>query len=238
MTRTLLLLPLLVGCAAPVSMEGTVTLARDDDTPLAGATVEVLDGDAQPFAEATTDANGAFVVDAPRLSEIVVVVSGEGTVPVAFAGQSGNLDVFEVPDDRLWGVDPDEITALRTTFEGCPGAEEGEGIVFGEVRLSLPIDDPTQGPIEAYGFVFVEDRDAEDPSLTRRDACYLDEAGTYDADAVVVGPVGRFALFGITGGPLALTIGRGAAGGTVRGSETTYVPPGGVVAKFPALAPF
>lgn len=236
MTRALLLLGLLACTAAPVRMTGRVSASREDPVALAGASVAVFDGVFEEVGRATTEADGTFDVQVPRQAEIHVVVDADGAVPAAFRGESGSLDTFEVPDGTLWAVPEAEVASWTSRFAGCPGATEGATLVVGQLRLAISVEDLGTAGIASQGFAFVSSVD--DPAVDRRDACYLDAAGErLDPEADVAGPTGRFAIFGVEGGPWSLTLGRFVSGGTAVGRRTLYVPAHGVVSLHPALVP-
>jgi hypothetical protein len=216
-----------------VLIEGVVLESRGALVGAPDMQVSLLLWDLFEFDRTTTGADGAFSLAAPRQDLVYLLVEGEGHLPISFVGESGRDDVFEVPTGQIWAFSEAEGERWRADFAGCPGVDE-PGMVVGEVRLDLGGDslDPTQTPIELFGFAFVT---AEDD--TRVDACYLNEEGTaYDPEAEYVGRSGRFAMFGVEGGPWTLTIGRlvGSGASIVRTSLIT-VPEGGVVSRHPAL---
>jgi hypothetical protein len=225
---------LLMGCEKTnVIIEGLVLDGRGSLEGAAGVSVTLTERDFFPFSAATTDENGVFSLEAPRQSFVHLVVAADGDPPIAFAGESGVADVFVVPTGQLWSFAADEETRWREDFAGCPRVDE-PGMIIGEVRLfpaGADVSDPNQTPIEIFGFAFITDVDGE-----RLDACYLDDEGDgFDPDAERVGRTGRFAFFGVEGGPWTLSVGRETAGGTLVNASSVYVPEGGVVSRHPAL---
>ncbi|MCB9681591.1 MAG: carboxypeptidase regulatory-like domain-containing protein [Alphaproteobacteria bacterium] len=227
----------LTGCATAVEIEGIATTSKDDDTPLVGATLSLRNQDFDEVDTTVTDDKGRFYLDAPRGESIHIVVSGEGMVPVALAGESGLSDTFTVPSGQIWGLPETEAASWRALFAGCPGADGDGGMVIGETRLYVvEADQADLAPIEAYGFAQLQDTLAPEDGTT--EACYLDEDGVaYDPEAIATGASGRFALFGVEGGPWTLTVGRYASGGSRLGRSTIFVPEGGAVSRRPALVP-
>lgn len=223
---------LLSGCAAePVIVEGRILAERNGVVGRPDAQVTLRDPSFERVDEARTDADGVFRVEAPRQSEVHLVVDGEGLVPTAFAGVSGVADVFSVPDGQLWSTPEALLAGWRTAFAGCPGAEDGDGVVVGEIRLQFA---GSEGPIEASSVAWLEEEDGEG----RVEACYLGETGgAYDPEATSVGETGLFAMFGVAGGPWLLQAGRPSTEGLVVGTTRIFVPEGGVVTPFPTLVP-
>lgn len=223
---------LLAGCTAePVLVEGRVLAERNGVEGRPGAEVTLRDRDFEVFDQARTDDEGVFRVEAPRQSEVHLVVGGEELVPTAFAGVSGAADVFTVPDGQLWATTTEQLDGWRASFAGCAGADDGDGVVVGEIRLQFA---GSEGPIETTSVAWLE----EDGGERRVEACYLGETGlVHDPDAEAVGPSGQFAMFGVAGGPWLLQAGRPSRDGLVVGTTRIFVPEGGVVTPFPTLVP-
>jgi hypothetical protein len=231
-----LLLVGVTGCApSTVSIAGRVMAGFQSTDVAAGAHVELRDEAFALVDEADADADGVFFVDAPERAYIHLVVSGEGLVPASFPGESGDGPAFDIPNGQIFAVSEAELQAQRDAFLGCAGAEAADGVIYGTAWLSVPAADVTTGPPEAAAFAYVEDLNQTD-KIT---ACYLDDAGAaVDPDATVTGDTGRFAIFGVAGGPWALTQGRmTSSSSSVIGRQTVYVPEGGVLARLPALVP-
>lgn len=233
-----LIVPWLVAACAPatVRLEARVSASREDPVALPGARVVVRDHAFERLVDGVTDADGRVALDVPAQAEIHVVVQADGAAPSAFRGETGAAPVFAVPDGTLWAVPEAEVAAWRARFAGCPGAEGASTLVVGQLRVAIAIEDVGQAGIADQGFAYVSD--VADPTLDRRDACYLDAEGeAWDPEADYAGPSGLFALFGVEGGPWALTLGRFVTGGTAVGRRTLYVPEDGVVSLHPALVP-
>jgi hypothetical protein len=224
------------GCApSTVSIAGRVMAGFHSTDVAAGAHVELRDEAFGLVADADADADGVFFVDAPERAYIHLIVSGDGLVPASFPGESGDGPAFDIPNGQIFAVTEAELAAERADFLGCAGAEEADGVIYGTAWLSVPVADVTTGPPEPAAFAYVEDLNQTD----KRTACYLDDAGSAVApDATVAGTTGRFAIFGVAGGPWALTQGRmTSSSSSVLGRQTVYVPEGGVLARLPALVP-
>ncbi|HMV69479.1 MAG TPA: hypothetical protein PKA64_21735 [Myxococcota bacterium] len=224
---------LTIGCGAPeVDIGGRVLAERGSASGLAGASIDLRDGEFGSYATAVADDEGWFAVQAPRLRKIHLLITSPDTVPIVFPGTSGQSD-FIVPEGQLWGFSEAQRDAWRTDFSGCP-AGEGGGDVLGVVRLLNPSADPlvdADNPVEINGFAFIEDE-----AGVRRDACYLGADGAWDPDATVVGESGRFFLPGVGRGPLRLVFGRRLTDdSTMITEEEVFVPDDGVVAVIPAL---
>jgi len=215
-------------CATPeVMVQGVVTEARGSEVPLEGASVSLRTWDFAVFEETTTDAEGVFRVRAPYQDLIHLVIAGDGLIPLAVPGTSGTAEVLTVPEGTLWGFPEAEEAGWREEFAGCPGVD-APGLIVGEVRVDAWIDG--EYPLDPNGFAFVLDGEGE-----RRDACYLGEDGRHDPAADRVGERGRFAIFGVEGGPWTLRVGRRLGDMSVLGTWTVYVPDGGAVSMHPAL---
>lgn len=224
------------GCApSTVSIAGRVMAGFQSTDVAAGAHVELRDEAFALVDSADADADGVFFVDAPERAFIHLVVSGDGLVPAAFPGESGDGPAFDIPNGQIFAVTEAQLATERADFLGCEGAEAADGVIFGTAWLAVPAADVTTGPPEASAFAYVEDLNQTD----KKTACYLDDAGSVVApEATVTGATGRFAIFGVAGGPWALTQGRmTSSSASVLGRQTVYVPEGGVVARLPALVP-
>ena len=222
------------GCSEEdVVINGIVVDGRESIEGAAGVTVTLNEGNFLFHDETVTDEQGVFSITAPRRSFIHLVFEREGDVPIAFAGESGAADLFQVPIGQLWSFSEEEEARWRTEFAGCPDVDQ-PGMIVGEVRLLIPGVDLSNGdgqPIEYFGFAYVTGQDGE-----RKDACYMNKEGTaYDPEATRVRDSGRFAIFGVEGGPWSLAVGRDTAGGTLLSTSSVYVPEGGVVSRHPAL---
>lgn len=222
------------GCAeTDVQIRGFVLEERTAVVGGAGLAVGLRLGDDFEYDATITDEVGRFSVVAPRQDLVVLVIEGEGHLPVAFTGESGIADVFDVPIGQLWAFPEEEAEQWRSDFAGCPGVDE-PGMVVGEVRLDTGADprDANLTPIDLFGFAFLE-RDGE----ARRAPCYLDTEGVrYDPEAEYVGRSGRFAFFGVESGLWDFSAGRllSEQASVVR-TSLLYVPEAGAVSKHPAL---
>lgn len=223
------------GCSSQtVLVAGRVVEGSLSTAGVAGAHVELRDDAFALVSETDADEDGVFVLEAPERAPIHLVVSGDGLVPAAFPGESGDGPGFEIPDGQIFAFTDAQLATWRADFLGCPGAEAADGAIVGTAYIYAPNVDPSTYQIAPTAFSYVEDLDQTD----KVEACYLDEAGAaYDADAELTGASGRFAIFGVAGGPWALTLARRADDTSVVGRTTVYVPDGGVVVREPGFVP-
>jgi hypothetical protein len=222
-----------MGCQTPeVLVQGRVMADRSSEDGLGGASIEVRGFDFGLFDTTTADGDGWFEVRAPFQDLIHIVISGDGTVPIAFPGTSGVGDTLIVPQGQLWGMPPSEEASWRADFAGCPGADQ-PGLIVGEAHTAIPGVDPMDlegNPIDINAFAFLLDG-----AGARTDACVLDDEGDYDPDGELVGATGRFAFFGVEGGPTTLRVGRRVGEFSMITEWTLFVPEGGAVSLHPAL---
>lgn len=227
----------LSGCVgSDITIAGIIFSAHDSDEGLGGVTVTVNDESNAPWDHVVTDAEGVFAALAPRGSAIHVEVTGDGLVPLSFSGQSGVEYLFAVPNGVLYAMSTDEAASWRAQFAGCPGADAGGGMIVGVIRLQLSSDtqDDLANVPEINGFAYAEGDDG-----TRHDACYLNDDGVALApEADVAGKTGRFAIFGVEGGPFRMAIGRRMTSTSTTLTESfVYVPVDGAVSFQPAFVP-
>jgi hypothetical protein len=222
-----------MGCQSPeVLVQGRVMASRSSDQGLGDATIEVRGYDYGLFDTTTADPDGWFEVRAPFQDLIHIVITGEGTVPIVFPGTSGAGKTLVVPQGQLWGMPEAEADGWRDDFAGCPGVDAA-GMIVGEAHAALPGVDPMDlegNPIDINAFAFVLDE-----AGARTDACVLDDAGDYDPDGELVGATGRFAFFGVEGGPYTLRVGRRVDEFSTVTEWTVFVPEAGAVSLHPAL---
>src|SRR5262249_47293491 len=143
--------------------------------------------------------------------------------------------------------------AWRTDFAGCPGADGEAGLIVGTLTLSIdPSNTANPGVLWPYArATLVKQGTQDDPvqarylkNLTPPGEGPIDGPATYDPEAPYAGSTGRFAFFGVQGGPWTLTLMRcvdytaTSCGDTMLGRSTVFVPDGGVVQREPALVPF
>jgi hypothetical protein len=194
--------------------------------------LSVLHDNGDLYASVTSSADGEFSIDAPGGQNIFVEVSGTNLISASFTGVAGIGVVQEVEDGRLFGFSELEYQNWTALFEGCPGIEESQAAVVGEIRL-FGFADPETGlePLITTGYAWVQDSNGDNYQ-----ACYLDDEGTaYDPEAVATGSSGRYAIFGAPVGLSQLTIGYEVAPGTVEDYEYfLWLPQGGVSPRFPS----
>ena len=205
-------LPCLATCNTfpeSVLMSGTVFDAPyDDGQGAAGVTVTTRDGSLDVFSDTVTGEDGAFEVEVASQQHLYVELSGEGRTTTLFAGEVGAYDM-EVAQGVLY-VRPDSWAAyLVAEFGACAetalAAEgAGTGVIEGEVRLYASGVNPPDAAI--LGNAWAEARRADG---TTWEACYLDDAGEADPDAIYTGARGRFAIFGVPADALLLLVSYG-----------------------------
>jgi hypothetical protein len=195
---------LLFGCnplPKTVTMTGTV-----GDTPyggggvVAGATVAIEDDAGALVDSQTADDAGAFAVSVPAGVPFFVTVSAEGHVPTAFSGTAGVYD-FAAPEGYPWVASDAWLAELRIEFALCPNVGAAGAVVAGEVRGSLPGTPYTDLPFVPTGSARAFDTDEAEYA-----ACYLDDDGQSVADGTQVGDTGRFAIFGVSPGPIVVDV--------------------------------
>ena len=188
-------------CQSPVvHLSGTVFTDRDrGSAPLAGAELTVVEPfDDEVLDQVVTGADGGFQVTLPLGAVIAAEIRGPDLATTTFPGNAGIAEFAEIEDHTLYGVSLAELSAERSLFDGCAGADADGAAVFGEMRV-FGLEDPTNGdnPIPETGLL-----DVRDPHTGEIwEACYLDVDGlAYDPDAERTGASGRFAAFGIDRG--------------------------------------
>lgn len=227
---------LVLGCLPEV---GTVTMYGNvHDAPNAegslveGATLETKNQALEVIGTATTDFAGEFEVDVPEGSDFFVEVRGDGYVPTHFSGVAGIYD-FSSGEGYPWVAPTEWVDELRTTFAACPNVDAEGVIVTGEMRLYIDGARPSDCPIIDSGEVYVYNSDDE----VVASACYLDDAGTSLADGTITGDTGRFAVFGVPPGLIAVEVVYNDPSGDQVSSHPQYAPAeGGLVPMYPAWA--
>lgn len=231
----IVLLTLLTGCLdETVEISGQVTDSQGEDgQPVSDASVTIRDFGGAQFASATTDGDGVFSSTVPMQQMFFLEMEADGFAKTAYAGLSA-LQEIQVTDGELWLRAEDDLEAIRAEFEGCAPAELGVGgVIEGEVRLYVLQGQET----EELPFVTTATVTAYTADGTVSVGCYLDDKGTSDPSMSVTGVTGRFALFNVPSGPMSVLISY-TYGGAAPHEDwyTVYVPEGGVVPLYPALA--
>ena len=197
------LLPWLMGCQAEVTVSGRILRTRDTDEGLVGGRIAILDADGAEYDSSPTGEDGVFAVLAPARQDIYAEISGDGLSTSSFTGASGTGKKLEIQDGDVYGVDLDEIDALRAQFAGCPGVDDTGGVAFGEIRI-VNLSDPETGenPLVTTAYV------TSSVGGVEQSACYLDDDGAlYDPEVDTTGNAGFFAVFGLPSGFVTLTVG-------------------------------
>lgn len=226
---------LLLGCAAggdaAVDLYGIVYDApKEEGSPVAGATLDVLDFDQAPFASATAAEDGSFVVEVPRGEGFFLNVRGPDELPTAFSGEAGQYPVY-AGDGLPWAATADWVEGVRAEFAGCPDSTRGGVLVTGEVRLYLAGSNYQSLPTVTTATVNVYPEYGATGT-----ACYLDDEGLSTGPGERTGETGRFAVFGLPPGPLIVEVLYDAGEGALLSQLYQFVAePDGVVPLYPAL---
>jgi hypothetical protein len=226
---------LFIACAEPITevqMTGQVLSALDSSIGAPEVQVIIRDGETEDYSETTTDEDGIFTVAVPVSSAIHMEFSGPSHVPTAFSALTDAQD-FTVPIGDMWLRSAAEVDALRASFAGCPSVDLEGGIVEGEVHYNAVSTASETHLIAEEASVTIYEADG-----TTHTVCYLDGDGLSDPDAEVVGGTGRFAAFGVPGGPI--TVGFQTQTGVTDNESFGFVllPEDGIAPFYPALIAF
>lgn len=202
-----LAIPAVLAAGCSPSYPQTVTLSGvvldgpyGEGEPVSGLSVASRDGTLEPFGEATTDDAGSFTVEVAAIQDFFLEVSGEGWTTALFAGDAGLFDM-QLTDGAVWVRESGWVDGLAAEFGETCAAAGTDRVIEGEVRVWIegvaPQDQERVG--NAWVTVFTADG-------TPYPACYLGEEGEADPDAVMTGPTGRFAVFGVPQGALLLEV--------------------------------
>ena len=226
---------ILAGCTTgveTVQMFGTVHDApATAGGPVEGAELQVEDlNDLTTIGTATTDGDGAFSVATPAGLGFYLAVRREGYAPTHYSGVAGLAD-FDAGEGYPWIAPTAWVDALREEFANCPTVNEPGAIVTGEAHLWITDVDPTYTPridtVEVHGLSSADE--------VTRAACYLDDEGVSLADGTQTGATGRFAMFVVPEGLLAVEVMYHDPGGDDVSSHPEYnVDADGVVPLYPA----
>ena len=173
-----------------------------------GVTVTTRDGTLEIYSETVTGEDGAFEVDVAAQQHLYVELSGEGRATTLFAGAVGVLDLDVAPGvlyvrPATWAADlAEEFGQCAKVALAAEGA--GTGVIEGEVRLYADGVNPTDALL--LGNAWAEARQADG---TAWEACYLDDGGVADPDAIYTGARGRFAIFGVPADAVLLLVSYG-----------------------------
>lgn len=196
-----LLAPL--GCTQePVLIRGVVYDGRGDEAqPVSGVDVTVVSpARGEVYGAGSTDDEGIFEVELSRGNDSVAIeVRAEGFVTTVLHGVAPPSGSIAVPDKALYLLSEAEHAAMQARWAGCPGVEEGGGVVFGDVRL-FGFVDPVSGdnPTTSEAQLGVYEIEPSGKVGEVWSACYLDDQGSrYDETAEFTGPSGEFAIFGV-----------------------------------------
>ena len=224
--RSLLCLPVLLAAAGcnpgieTVLLTGVVNDAPyDEGLPLADVEIATLDGNLEPFSEATTDASGAFSVEIAAAQDLFLELNGAGLAPTIFAGEAGIFDL-QVEEGSLYALPEDYPAAVAEAFGDCAGDGTG-GVVEGEVRVYMPGEEDDDVSLVGTAWVIAYNDAGEG-----FEACYLDEDGEpAPDDQEQTNATGRFAVFGLEPGAHILEVAYGdrpASGQDPSSTEAWY----------------
>ena len=222
---------LLLACTSRpelVVLSGTIFESGSEDSVVADAQVRVLDFALEEVDAVAADSEGAFAAQARFGSYVFLDLSADGYARTGFTGTVGMTD-YAIPDGVLWMRTESELDALKSSFEGCPLLEQG-GAVEGEILMALPQDGVMMKTFVETGWARVVSEDGEEV-----EACYLDEDGLYDPEAVYTGPTGRFLIPNVSG-KVQLWVGYDLGETPMYESySTVFVPDGGVSSLYDSL---
>lgn len=212
-----------------VTISGTVFESSAAEEPVAGVSLEVFDVAMESVDSVDADGEGAFSAQARMGSYFFLSMSADGYVPTGVAGSVGPQD-FAIPDGALWMRTEEEHEEALVGFEGCEGLDSG-GVIDGEVIMALPgEDDSLQKMFVSTGWARAILEDGTEVS-----ACYLDDDGVYDPEAVYTGGTGQFVIPNVSG-KIVLAVGYDLGESTMfEGLFTVYVPENGVTSLFDVL---
>lgn len=168
---------------------------RADAQPVVGATVQTHSAENEKLDQVQTGENGTFQAKIPFGGGFFVQIDGGAdTVPTSFTAAS-LYGIVEAQPGDLWTRTASQLDAIRAEFSTCPGATASGGIVEGEVRVLLPVEQLDALPLVTTATIQVIDAAGESHA-----ACYLDDRGQSDPAATQTGATGRFAVFGVPPG--------------------------------------
>jgi len=232
----MLLLMLSIGCIEPlvsnVTLTGTLTQTNDSNSdPVSDGEVATYDGLGQEVDCTVASDLGEFSVSAPASSTFFVQTAGADRVRTTFTGWSG-IDDIDIDPGVLWVRSADELDEIRGEFSECDRASLPGGIIEGEVRVYLPVEEPTDDlPLVSTAQASVEDQEGE-----TIEACYLDDEGLSSPDTEQTGDSGRFAIFGLEPGLTWLTVTYAVTDDLEESSEyPILLPENGTAPLYPVL---
>ncbi len=231
------MLPLFaIACALPIettTLSGVVTDARDGGAPVAAAAVTLREQFGTIWEETTTDDSGAFTTSVPSNQLFFLHTEAEGFVTTSYTGWAGDA-ALEVSEEGLWMQTEADLDALREEFTGCAGEVDPErGVIEGEVRLLvIEQEDLSELPLVTTASLL-----AYSESGVAYSACYLDDDGVSDPDAVWTGETGRFAFFNVPPGIISLHLSYDYGGPDDQEDwYYAYLTAGGVAPMYPVAA--
>src|SRR5688572_3891045 len=191
---------LLTGCTGAVNVVGTIMSGPPDTKarPLEGANIRIVDDQGFVFDTAVSNSEGVFRVQAPRGEQIYAVIDGDGLVASSFTGVSGFENRLDA-ERALFAVSAEQVAEWEALYAGCPGLEEPGGLVIGEVRDMILVDDATdEHPTISTAKARTQSRPDDEGNTVRVEGCYLADDGTaYSAEADDTGPAGAYAIAGV-----------------------------------------
>ncbi len=225
---------LAMGCLpTSTTMTGAVMDGPDSTAPVPGADISIKTAGGAEWDATIADEAGSFEVTVPIHALFYFTSAAEGFATTVFTGISDDSPV-QVSDGDLWMRSEADIETLIEQFGECAAeaSADGGGVIEGEIRLLVvDTDDVTSLPLVTTAAAL-----AYTDSGVPYSACYLDDDGNPDVDAVWTGDTGRFAIFGVPSGLISLQI-RYDYGGPEEQEDwyPVYMPDDGAVPMWPAL---
>lgn len=212
------MLILLLSACGPDTVLVTGVVTDPAGTPLGGVAVTSHDWTLAAIGEATTDAAGAFTVDATLGAPLYLELAAGGYTHTLYWGAVGQEDLALEAGELSLRPEAD-AAAVEALYAGCPGVGEGGAVLEGELRAHVYGYDVVDGewPLVATGRIELYTEAGDTLS-----ACYLDDEGLgYDPSAEETGQTGRFAFFGVPEGRVQIHAEMGEGGQIV--SEQDYL---------------
>lgn len=175
-------------------LTGVITDGPDvESATIDGARVRTFNKSGKQLDDVTSNGDGAFQAATPWGGTFFIEVD-DGDVPTAFSAIAQYGSVEGGPGD-LWARSQGELDGLRATYDQCPTVDDAGGVIEGEVRVYLPVNELDDLPEITTAVVTATGADG-----TVYDACYLNDLTQSEPDLPWTGETGRFAIFGVKPG--------------------------------------
>lgn len=170
-----------------VTLQGTVYESVDPTAALLqDAEIRIINSDGALVTEAEA-VDGHFEAIVPAGGVVFLEVTAPGYAVTTFTGIIGLQPVQPIEDGVLYGISETERSGILADFAGCPGVDNDQGLVIGEIHAQFI--DPITGGSPSVGTGIAEVlRNGESTWI----GCYLDAEGLYDPEAIWTGETGRF----------------------------------------------